>query len=866
MHPLLVDCYHRIPTRLRAPIWRLVKRFRPAVISRHFESIGSVPTLSTRSVPIVESVSPEIVSALHLLTREIRRTGGRFDRSAAQSLEPLAQLPRRQLVDTQRRGGFWDLRGLQSAAHGERGIARFVIEQASAFQRVFGDDGFEFVFDDCSPVPRLLERFGETCQLRAMSELASGRNQRGIWYVTSPIELDWGVEELYPPTARGTADLVVTCYDLIPLKFSSQYLADPGIRFRYDQRLQLLREASMILCISQATADDVHELMGIARDRIVYIGGGVSPFFQPSASKPATLADLQNRFPTLQPDFVLLAGGMDFRKNIQRAFQAFGKLVKTRRLYTQLVVTFKVSDSERDQLARWARLAGIEKQVLITGYVSDDDLKALYQTAKLLVVPSLYEGYGLPIVEAYACHTPVVAGNNSSLIELVPDASRRFDAESVDDMARVIEAALKMPLPTPKEFAALLEPNTWEAVATRTRAAIEAVRLNPTQVRERRVAYITPMPPAQSGVADYCAALLPELRQFAEITVFTPDRLLSGDCLPLSTFDSVEQVEGSFDAVITQIGNSEFHCEVLDFLRAHPSRAVVEAHDVRMFGLYRTMFSRESVSFEDGCSDVLYRLYGSRYLTRLGSVDLGSPAALQRSGAWLFRELALLAKSVIVHNEYAASVVTRELPTAVVDVVPLAVNPSPAGSNTRKTDLIVSAGVIADSKNLDLLLEAVLLLRKSHPNLTVAVIGPGDLEMTRCGSADSLKALRKANAIVETGHVDAVEYARWLSEATVAVQLRATSNGESSAAVLDAISALTPLVVSHFSAVGLPKDVAVVADDTVKGLAHAIESLLDDSRLSGDIVSAQREFAATRTPRHIAQLTISCALRNGEAH
>jgi len=113
-------------------------------------------------------------------------------------------------------------------------------------------------------------------------DLSSGR----IYHVLSPFELDEPLARVWPPSGAGNPmRLVVTLYDLIPVVFASQYLADPGQRRRYRARLELVRAADRVLAISAASRDEAIARLGLDAARVTTIGAGISPAFRPPASK-----------------------------------------------------------------------------------------------------------------------------------------------------------------------------------------------------------------------------------------------------------------------------------------------------------------------------------------------------------------------------------------------------------------------------------------------------------------------------------------------------------------------------------------------------------------------------------------------------
>src|SRR5262249_29180224 len=156
--------------------------------------------------------------------------------------------------------------------------------------------------------------------------------------------------------------------------------------------------------------------------QVVAIGGAAEGSFVPhSLQQMASFRGrLRHRF-GLDRDFVLYVGGPDFRKNLNGALEAFALLPESERSRLLLVVACDLSHEHRRALENRAAELGIAASVKLTGYVSDEELRALYQMCRVFFFPSLYEGLGLPVLEALQCGAPVVAADGSSIPEFTGD-------------------------------------------------------------------------------------------------------------------------------------------------------------------------------------------------------------------------------------------------------------------------------------------------------------------------------------------------------------------------------------------------------------------------------------------------------------
>jgi glycosyltransferase involved in cell wall biosynthesis len=262
--------------------------------------------------------------------------------------------------------------------------------------------------------------------------------------VPSPLEPS-PLARVWPRRLR-TLPLVVTLHDLIPGLFPKENMPDAGVRRAYWTRLELARHAARVLSVSEATARDAVRLLGLRPDRIAVTGGGVSPDFEPPQNVEAARATVREHQRSIDGDYILFTGGMDYRKNVAGLLTAYAGLPRELRDRYQLVIVGRLGlDDAAGAASQHAHSLGLGGRVVLTGYVPDDELVLLYQGASLFVFPSRYEGFGLPVIEALASGAPAIAGRNSSLVELVADDAALFDAADPSSIRDAIARALTDP-------------------------------------------------------------------------------------------------------------------------------------------------------------------------------------------------------------------------------------------------------------------------------------------------------------------------------------------------------------------------------------------------------------------------------------
>jgi glycosyltransferase involved in cell wall biosynthesis len=256
--------------------------------------------------------------------------------------------------------------------------------------------------------------------------------------------------------AWSSKPYVLTVLDLIPHVLRDLYRAHkPGWRFKVARSLEVLaiRQATLILAISETTAEDLVRVLNIPREKIVVTPLGVDERFFEVANLRAQLGQSEGTIrsklglPTGRP-IVLYVGGHDERKNIGNLIgivQRAGVELRARGKAAPLLVMAGriTSRDEIDRLNSNLRRYGMERDAVSLGYVPDDELKELYAESALFLFPTLYEGFGLPALEAMAAGLPVVASNTSSIPEVVGDSGYLFDPVSIDDGARGVIALLE---------------------------------------------------------------------------------------------------------------------------------------------------------------------------------------------------------------------------------------------------------------------------------------------------------------------------------------------------------------------------------------------------------------------------------------
>jgi glycosyltransferase involved in cell wall biosynthesis len=236
----------------------------------------------------------------------------------------------------------------------------------------------------------------------------------------------------------------VTIYDLIIAVMEKTYAKHlpPAALVAYHDKLKILeRDYDLFLHISRHTQTDFTKRLRVKDKQHV-----VTMLAANSSFRPYPFPDVHAAH-----DYVLYPGGFDPRKNMERAIEAFADLQtrygtdeKVRAM--QLWIVCSLETAAKDGILNYAEGLGLSGKVRLTGFVDDSALLALYQKARCLFFPSLYEGFGLPVLEGFACGLPVASSNTSSLPEVGGRLAIYFDPYNIEEMADALYKALQAPM------------------------------------------------------------------------------------------------------------------------------------------------------------------------------------------------------------------------------------------------------------------------------------------------------------------------------------------------------------------------------------------------------------------------------------
>jgi glycosyltransferase involved in cell wall biosynthesis/ADP-heptose:LPS heptosyltransferase len=263
------------------------------------------------------------------------------------------------------------------------------------------------------------------------------------WVLVTSLFEGWGDDACVALTEKKRKfRTAIVLYDLIPLALPDQSFAGSRHRSWYENKLKSLLRSDLLLAISNFTRQDAISRLAIGPESIKTINAGVDERFYPKILSEKEKDILMEKFSFGSPFLLYVPGGFEWKKNFDALLHAFSLLPENLRNHYRIVIPGKHPSTIRERLLNLSARFGIIDRVHFPGYVSDDDLIGLYRTTSLFVFPSLYEGVGLPLLEAMACGVPVIGSKTTSIPEVIGFEKGLFDPENPHEIAKTIETFL----------------------------------------------------------------------------------------------------------------------------------------------------------------------------------------------------------------------------------------------------------------------------------------------------------------------------------------------------------------------------------------------------------------------------------------
>ena len=541
---------------------------------------------------------------------------------------------------------------------------------------------------------------------------------------------------------RYDTKLLTISWDCIPQIFPEQYLPSEESKARYEYSTKILSLSDHIFAISKSAKEDTEELFNIDCRKVSCIYGGIDETFWFNQQNKNEILEAENHF--------VYTGGGDPRKNLEGTIKAFSQFthlqaksntteIKVQKLY----IVWSIAEERKQSLYQYAENLGLkrEQNIIITGYVTNERLKELVVNAKAMIFPSLYEGLGLPILESYACKTPVIASNNSSIKELVhPDCLfNASDTQSIAlkmlDFCENYSALKEKSLTFAKD---ILEMCNWNTVCDKFREVLEKnfsnenIENTENDTEDKPLALFSSLPPDESGVSIYTAKAFKNspwtnhyFSSFSNIKDFeqAKEEILNNDSKQfVFSNDSFVYTNYLFDydKLLFVFGNSEHHLNTLDSwncLQNHSKDKYIYLHEANILSLWFMYFKANF--------DELKKFLCLHYPER--SKEIKKESDLLR----IFTDLKiggirpLLAKQrgqvqLIVNSQNTIQLIENELKQNSLEELPIIhvlFNPifeleKPTIQKESKNIIIGSFGMLGKQKHPDIIFQACNILIK----------------------------------------------------------------------------------------------------------------------------------------------------------
>lgn len=804
-----------------------------------------------------------------------------------------------------------DLQGAQ-AENGHRGIGRYCLSLSQAIVRNRGDHEVYLVLNG---------EFPESVNtIRSVFNALLPNENIRVWYPLKPSCEAYFKESWFSKTSESTREAflaslnpsvilvsslfegmvdnattsigsltscvptAVILYDLIPFVYRDLYLQNSEVEKWYERKLNHLRRADLLLTISESTRQECVDYLGFPTDSIISISAAIDKKFRVEKIDELEKATLFQQY-GLDREYVMYTGGVDHRKNIEGLIRAYATLSESLIEKYQLAIVCAMPKPEQERLELFANELGLIKgNIVFTGYVDERSLIALYNLCKAFVFPSWHEGFGLPALEAMACGKAVIASNISSLPEVIgcSDALfNPFDTSSIrDKLGQVLEdedfrlALEKHSLVQAKKF-------SWDESAKLAIGELEKLHLRhigDLSKRSRmslrpRLAYVSPIPPDSSGIANYSVELLPELSRYYEIDIVVEQKSASSPAMianyQVQTCNWFRDNSEKYDRIIYHFGNSHYHRYMLELIQDIPGLVVL--HDFYLSGLVSHM---ELASIVPGYwQRELYRSHGYQAIydfvnnSELREIEDNYPCNLGVLQA---------AEGVIVHSQFSSNLANKWYGDSAGEdwaCIPLLRTPAIVGVDRRKSArtalgmtednfVVCSFGLLGPSKLNHRLLSAWLSspLAKDE-RCKLIFVGQNFDGSYGDDLRNSIIASGLSDRIIITGWVDGEAFNQYLRSADLSVQLRTSSRGETSAAVLDCMNyGLATIVNANGSMAELPGDGVFQLPDvfTDEQLSEALTVLWKDEFARQALGARAREIIHDHhSPRSCAELYFS---------
>ncbi len=656
------------------------------------------------------------------------------------------------------------------------------------------------------------------------------------------------VNVLFPNKAVN-CPFYATIYDLIPYLMPVKEWEE-RITQEYHRRLEYLKQAHLI-CISEATRTDMRRIIGEdSKADVTMLAADCSLFY----------GERQEHVPDGRASIVY-TGGFDYRKNMYGAVKAFAEAKK---IMPDLDVTFsivgKYNTESREKMERYLDELGVRDSVRLTGFLPDEELARLYREADVFFFPSLYEGFGLPLLEAMLGGAYILSADNSSLPEVCAGHAMLCDARDTEDMAKHLREAvcesLQESMVSKRARQEYAREFTWEKTAQKTLAILEDARDQVISSR-KKIALVAPWPKQQTGIANYVYQIVPYMNHYFDIDLFV-DNSMDKDCelLPYKygnrfTIDQLEQLYDNYSEVIFHIGNCvRYHANTYRLFEK--LGGIAEIHDFDLNAFFYQGF------YAVGQKEIFYRVLkagygekGEEHFRRLERKIEGTDGVRFPMSHGIARQ----ASKVIVHNEWSYRQLEEDIhkylvPHACFEMETLGENRQELLDRVREMIcyqpgeiLIGCLGWMNSNKRPQVMIQSLVRLRQQ--GYPVKLVFWGDKGTEECNALIEREKVQEA--VIITGYLKREEYLAGLELSDIILNLRYPTMGESSGTLCETMKAGKPSIVTAINQyLEFPDDVCwkvPLGRMEVPALTAMLQYLLDHEEVRNAMAENARVYA-----------------------
>ncbi|WP_138755239.1 glycosyltransferase [Paenibacillus sinopodophylli] len=636
-------------------------------------------------------------------------------------------------------------------------------------------------------------------------------NNIDIVHFTSPLMFDIEV----PILKINNVKTSYLMYDLIPIVMKKQYYDrwPSQIQKEYDRKLKVLQTADVILTISEASKRDIVMILKVDPNKIKVIYASTDEELYTEARTGNELKILDEEL-SLKKPFIYSLTGYDPRKNNKGLIQAFSEVIKSDD-NVKLVISGIKNQNEKEELYNFASEHGIiEDRITFLGFVSRECLLSLYKECNVFIFPSLYEGFGLPVLEAMRVGAPVISTKSSSIVEVAEEAAILVDPDDHKELAKSITLMLsdveissrysQLGIVQSKKF-------VWNKITSMSLnlfKEVTAFALSSTSSNKPRLAFFSPLNPQASGISDYSEELVAYLDKFFEIIIFINEIAPSNDYIK-NKFEirDVNSVDNGLDSIQNRfyhIGNNEIHDWIYNALKLYPG--VVLLHDLNLYGLF--MYTTYLRGLKEQFTHELNYSYGEKGLEAARQLnDKGTYPDSQQFP--LFNKVVDLSTRVIVHSEWIRKALKLNasfigqlevIPQGCIledDIAEMDKEVIRRKLNINNSKFILGVfGHVIPNKRVDLIIKSFSRLMKTNPDTELYIVGHAEAEIKQ-QLAKLSKKLNADKSIKFIESPDITIFKEYIKACDICINLRWPTMGETSATLTRALGYGIPCIVSN---------------------------------------------------------------------